>query len=90
MKGWQVLCICSNKGLFRECCGLLDCLPWWYLNRRGAACCALLGVRGLAGQGKPCPYEERDHLHTVRQYPTRLQPCRRVSGVERTPPGYPL
>ena len=83
---------CIDLGLFREWCGELDCLSLWYLNRRGAclcvfarrqaACCALLGVRGLVGQGKPCPYEDHDSMHTVRHDPTRLQQCRRVRGRE--------
>ena len=66
-------------------------------ERRGAACCALLVVRGLVGQGKPF-----DRLR-IGPAPTRMMiPCTRfemtrhassnadVSGVERTTPGYPL
>src|SRR3990172_4641573 len=65
----------SPKGLCREWCRELDCLSLWYLNRRGAACCALLGVRGLVGQGKPCPYEDHDPMHTVRRDPTGPHPA---------------
>jgi hypothetical protein len=43
----------KQSRLFRKSCGSRDYLSLWYLNCRGAACCALLGVRGLVGQGKP-------------------------------------